>query len=117
MSGFTELVGLLNELVDSQSGRDVLTVPIAIETDKNQTATQAEAEASSAPPWLLRHQRKRILGLRPVGRPRRPATGRTSRAKTRSMTGAPTLTATALSASEPGRPCNPPARSRVDRPA
>jgi transposase len=35
MSGFTELVGLLNELADGQPAQDVLTVPIAIETDKN----------------------------------------------------------------------------------
>jgi transposase len=35
MSGFTELVGLLNDLADGQPARDVLTVPIAIETNKN----------------------------------------------------------------------------------
>jgi transposase len=35
MSGFTELVGLLTELADSQPVQDVLTVPVAIETDKN----------------------------------------------------------------------------------
>jgi len=35
MSGFTELVGLLTDLADSEPGQGVLTVPIAIETDKN----------------------------------------------------------------------------------
>jgi transposase len=35
MGGFTELVGLLTELADGQPAQDVLTVPIAIETDKN----------------------------------------------------------------------------------
>ena len=35
MGGFTELVGLLTELADTQPAQDVLSVPIAIETDKN----------------------------------------------------------------------------------
>jgi len=35
IGGFTELVGLLSELADDQPAQDVLSVPIAIETDKN----------------------------------------------------------------------------------